>query len=134
MIDSSLNIQKSMTMAENQKFQKTIDGINNLRGSVSDKDLERKKLAAAAKEFETLFINEMMKSMRKTVDKSELFGKEGMSQKVYEEMLDNEYAKNAAEKGTGIGLADLMLRQLDQEKNFPSYKLSDYQASMKSKE
>ncbi|CAG1065607.1 Murein DD-endopeptidase MepM [uncultured bacterium] len=69
-----------------------------------------KELRAAAAEFESLFINQMMKSMRDTIGKSELFDG-GNAEDIYTSMLDTELSKNMAKSG-GIGLADMLLRQL----------------------
>lgn len=69
-----------------------------------------KELRAAAAEFESLFINQMMKSMRETIGKSELFHG-GNAEDIYTSMLDTELSKNMAKSG-GIGLADMLLRQL----------------------
>jgi murein DD-endopeptidase MepM/ murein hydrolase activator NlpD len=69
-----------------------------------------KELRAAAAEFESLFINQMMKSMRETIGKSELFHG-GNAEDIYTSMLDTELSKSMAKSG-GIGLADMLLRQL----------------------
>lgn len=64
----------------------------------------------AAREFESLFLNQLLKSMRKTVEKSELFHG-GHAEDIYTEMLDTELSKELASSG-GIGLADMLIRQL----------------------
>jgi len=71
----------------------------------------RQGLREAASEFESLFINQMLKSMRETITKSELFHG-GNAEDIYTSMLDSELSKNMASSG-GIGLADMLLRQLD---------------------
>lgn len=71
----------------------------------------RQGLREAASEFESLFINQMLKSMRETITKSELFHG-GNAEEIYTSMLDAELSKNMARSG-GIGLADMLLRQLD---------------------
>jgi murein DD-endopeptidase MepM/ murein hydrolase activator NlpD len=52
----------------------------------------------------------MFKSMRETIGKSELFHG-GNAEDIYTSMLDAELSKNMAQAG-GIGLADMLLRQL----------------------
>lgn len=69
----------------------------------------QKELKAAAAEFESLFINQMLKNMRDTVVKSELFHG-GNAEEIYTSMLDTELSKSMANSG-GIGLADMLLRQ-----------------------
>lgn len=71
---------------------------------------EKAALRRAAEEFESLFINQMLKSMRDTVQKSDLFHG-GNAEEIYTSMLDTELSKSMAKAG-GIGLADMLLRQL----------------------
>lgn len=73
----------------------------------------RKELRRAAEEFESLFINQMLKSMRDTVVKSDLFHG-GNAEEIYSSMLDTELSKSMAKAG-GIGLADMLLRQLSND-------------------
>lgn len=70
----------------------------------------QKELKRAVADFESLFINQMFKSMRATIGKSELFHG-GKAEDIYTSMLDTELSKNMAQAG-GIGLADMLLRQL----------------------
>ena len=66
-------------------------------------------LESVAKDFESLIIQKMMESMRKTVTKSNLL--ESFSSDMYESMLDEELSKEIA-KGPGIGIKDMMLKEL----------------------
>ncbi|CAG1772299.1 Murein DD-endopeptidase MepM [uncultured bacterium] len=75
--------------------------------------VSEKELRAAAAEFESLFINQMMKSMRESIGKSELFHG-GNAEEIYTSMLDTELSKNMAKAG-GIGLANMLLRQLSDQ-------------------
>lgn len=70
----------------------------------------QKELRRAAQDFESLFINQMLKSMRDTVVKSDLFHG-GNAEEIYSSMLDTELSKSMASAG-GIGLADMLLKQL----------------------
>jgi len=62
-----------------------------------------------AKKFESLLIHQMLKEMRKTIQKSELLNSFSLQQ--YESMLDEEIANTMAED-RGIGLADMLFYQL----------------------
>ncbi len=66
-------------------------------------------IRAAAKEFESLFLHQLFKSMRSTIPKEGMMDA-GMGGEMFTDMLDQEYAKNAAQKG-GIGLADMISEQ-----------------------
>jgi peptidoglycan hydrolase FlgJ len=65
-------------------------------------------LKAAAKQFEGVFLNMMLKSMRDTVPQDG----PGNSQqtKMFQGMLDEQYA-SALSQGRGLGLADMIVRQ-----------------------
>ncbi len=76
--------------------------------AVSDK--EAAKIEKAAKDFETIFLGYLLKSMRRTVTESSLWG-DGRDMKLYQAMLDEQLAAQMAESG-GIGLAELLAEQL----------------------
>ena len=63
-----------------------------------------------AREFESMFVGMMLKSMRETVGKDMLAGK-GQSDDIYRSMLDQEYAKSISEQG-GLGLAKTIEKQI----------------------
>ncbi len=63
------------------------------------------RLAAACAEFESLFINHLLKEMRATITKAGLIDG-GNAEGIYTAMLDAELARNLAQRG-GIGLSAL---------------------------
>ena len=63
-----------------------------------------------ARSFESLFLNEIMKNMRKTLPKDGLLSK-GFANNVFNSMLDQEYSQIASRSGQ-FGLADAIARQL----------------------
>ena len=67
-----------------------------------------KTVEAMATQFESLFVNEMLKSMRATVNESELFGSDSMNQ--YTEMYDQQLSLHIAQKG--LGLKEVIIEQL----------------------
>ena len=73
---------------------------------------ESAKLMEACRGFEAMFLNFMYEKMRDTVPDNTLFGTTN-ADKILQSMLDTELTKNMAEAG-GIGLADMMFRQLSQ--------------------
>ncbi len=66
--------------------------------------IDRKKKTEAIRGFEEMFLNEMMKSMRKTVPESE---EGGHSKALWQEKFDAEIVHKIAESG-GIGMAKLL--------------------------
>ncbi len=84
-------------------------------GNIQDairNDPERKRLYDTAVEFQSIFVNMMLKSMRKTLNRKEdiLFG--GFRQEVFEDMLYDKYSKMMSQN-SGFSLADQMYRQLE---------------------
>jgi peptidoglycan hydrolase FlgJ len=63
---------------------------------------------AAAQQFEALFLNMLLKSMRDTTSQNTLFDNE--QTRLYQSMFDQQIAQTMAKRG--IGLADVMVRQL----------------------
>ena len=62
-----------------------------------------------SRQFEAIFINQLLQSMRKATIKSDLFQSD--ANKTYESMFDQEIA-NQISSGQGIGLAQEIERQL----------------------
>jgi len=75
---------------------------------------DKTKLRQACVDFEGYFIQMMFKEMRKTVNTSDGLFPKGQAEKLFQEMLDEETAKAIA-GGRGLGLADMMFKQLSQQ-------------------
>jgi flagellar protein FlgJ len=69
------------------------------------------QLKDAAKMYETHFLNEMVKAMRKTVPKEEGILKRNFAEQIFSEQLDSQYVEGWSNKG-GVGLADMIYAQL----------------------
>ena len=83
---------------------------------VSNADQKQQaKLKQACRDFEAIFLDQILKSMRKTVTKTELFGK-STEEDTFQEMMDSELCK-AASKTESVGIADTMYRQLSAQLN-----------------
>ena len=67
-------------------------------------------LGAAAQQFEAVFLGMMLKSMRDATPQDGMFDTE--QTKMYTSMLDQQLAQSMASRG--IGLADVMVKQLSQ--------------------
>jgi Rod binding domain-containing protein len=72
----------------------------------------RAELLAAARQFEGVFLNTLMKAMRQTVPENKLFNSNGPT-KFYQQMYDTEIAKALATGNSGMGVADLIVRQFE---------------------
>lgn len=62
-------------------------------------------------EFQNILLEEMMKAMRQTVPKSELFG-ESTARDIYESFLDAEYVRTLGKQTQSLGLSEVLRRQL----------------------
>lgn len=78
-------------------------------GRVADGDEARK----ASREFESFLLYYLIKTMRETVQESDLFGNR-RSEQVYRTMLDEQIANRLAERG-GLGIGDVIYRQIGEE-------------------
>lgn len=85
--------------------------LNDLK--VQAKLNQKQALPEVAKQFEGIFLQSMLKSMRMGqhfLDDSSPFKSE--KQATFQEMLDGQYASNIANSSHGIGLAAMMTKQL----------------------
>lgn len=71
-------------------------------------EVKNKEIDKAASEFESIFIYYMLKTMRESVMKADLFG-DNKSEEIYRGMLDEELSKAVANAG-GIGLKDTIVK------------------------
>lgn len=102
----------------------TAAGISNFRNAQIDSSVssglrgaaaaENEKLRQATVDFESLFIKQMLNSMKKTVTKSGLLDG-GMGQEIFEDMLYDEYAKDMA-KTANLGISEMMFQQLSTQR------------------
>jgi len=104
---SRLNLlPPSMPAMENAS---TRSGRTGITGDAARK-ADEERLAAACAEFESLFINQLLKEMRAAIPKGGLIDG-GNAEQIYTAMLDAELARSLAQRG-GIGLAKLTRREL----------------------
>ncbi|MGA1196600.1 MAG: rod-binding protein [Candidatus Latescibacterota bacterium] len=82
--------------------------IGSLKGKVDGAD----ELREAAKQFEAVFMSQLLKQMRSTVHKEEMFHG-GAGEDIFTEMLDEKFAEKMSVRGTGI--ADMLYRQLSRQ-------------------
>ena len=77
---------------------------------------QQKTLASLRKscqQFESVYLEEMFKAMRKSVPDSGVI-KKGVATETYQEMLDTEMAKKAS-TGKGLGIGEAMYQQLHKQ-------------------
>jgi flagellar protein FlgJ len=84
------------------------NGLNSLREAARQNGNSPEAIKGAAKQFEALFLNMVMKSMRDATPQNGPFDNE--QTKMFTSMLDQQMSQNLAKRG--IGLADVLTRQL----------------------
>lgn len=76
----------------------------------TDRAAEAKKLAAAAQDFESLFVQSLLKSMRAGIPKCDLLGG-GRGEDVFTGLLDQQLGDLTARRAGGLGLGKMILKQ-----------------------
>lgn len=89
------------------------NSLNSLRSAAATQSPE--SLKGAAKQFEALFLNMMLKSMRDATPQDGMF--DSPQTKMFTSMLDQQLSQNMAQRG--VGLADMLVRQLSSSLNKP---------------
>lgn len=89
-----------------QRLSLDVQGVDELRRTARASPQEGMK--QASKQFEVMFMNMVLKSMREATPSDGLFSSQ--SEKMYTSMLDQQLSQNLS--GRGLGLADAMYAQL----------------------
>src|SRR3546814_20512618 len=109
-----MDIRKGALIIGDAGSYSDLNRLNQLK--VGDKNSDG-NLRKVAQEFESLFIGEMLKSMRAA---TESMGKDNLlntaEAKQYQEMYDQQLAVSMSREGGGIGLADVRLGPMSQTK------------------
>ena len=118
---NEINIVKDKTTSEMQKYfpglfkgevsTSRFAPVKNVAEEIA-RDPEKKRLYDAAVEFQAIFINMMLKSMRSNLNKKDDFLYGGFRQEIFEDMLYDEYAKLMSTR-SNFNLAEQIYRQLE---------------------
>jgi len=95
------------------KFALDVQGVNQLR--LDARQASPDALKQAAQQFEAVFMNMLMKSMRDATPQDGMFDSE--QTRMYTSMLDQQLTQRMASRG--IGLAEVMVRQLSGAMSMP---------------
>jgi flagellar protein FlgJ len=116
---TTTQLQARYSMAQAQRVLDQAQGDAQKAGEAygssktpEEKAQAYKSLVKASQDFESIFLNYMLKSMRATVPKSSLFGEDTQADDIFNSMKDEELAKRMSQAG-GIGLAKIMVKQLE---------------------
>jgi flagellar protein FlgJ len=81
--------------------------LGRLKGEASQDP--KQAIRKTAEQFEAHFLQQMMKSMRDTVEKSDLV--ESNNMEMYQDLMDKEVAMKMVQRG-GIGVANMLEKQM----------------------
>ena len=100
------------------KSSKAEKSFHDVLNQVIDANDDDELLKKACQEFESYFLYKMLQQMRNTIPEATLM-KKTYARGIYEDLLDDERAKQFAGMG-GIGLAEMMYKQLKRENAYKS--------------
>ena len=103
------------TVDISNQFSLDVNGLTALKRQVRDNSPEA--LKAAAQQFEALFLQIVLKSMREAMPHEGIFDSD--QSRMYESLLDQQLAQVLSAKGGGTGLAAMIEKQLAQVANDP---------------
>ncbi|MBN2688605.1 MAG: rod-binding protein [Deltaproteobacteria bacterium] len=96
---------------------KAVSEIGKSGGSVStkngaDKNRTEEDLRKACADFESIFIYQLLTSMRKTIPAGGFLSNKNSWSDTYTMMFDQKVAEDLADRGGGLGLQGMLYRQL----------------------
>jgi flagellar protein FlgJ len=98
-----------MTISNNDIGSLALDSQSLDKLRLQAKESPDKAIKGAAQQFEQVFLNMMLKSMREATPQEGMFDND--QTKMFTGMLDQQLAQSMS-TGRGVGLADIMVRQL----------------------
>jgi flagellar protein FlgJ len=97
-------------------MEEGIKNINPIKNMKEEKfSLREKKLKELCEEFESILIYQLLKEARKTIPENQGIFKKSFVQKIYEDMLYQEYARLIA-KNYQFGIAEKIYNSLSKSK------------------
>lgn len=113
-IQSNISLMQGPDMLKISKDQGVEESFEDLlQKAGSDKDDEQLKVAC--REMEAYFIQQLYKTMRTSTQLGEGIITKGQHEEIFEDMLIEEQSKESTKAG-GIGLADMLYKQLSIER------------------
>ncbi|AHH08739.1 rod-binding protein [Borrelia anserina] len=109
---NKINLQRLEAKKQIKQVQTLKDKVKKTNQYKNDN-----KLYEAALEFEAMFVNQMLKSMRNSLKKENNLINGGQTEEIFEDMLYLERAKQIA-KSKSFRLAELIHNQITEVNNF----------------
>lgn len=123
----NVDVTNSINNLNNSSYSSTVkadsvqtdDFAKQLETAKKEKDTASMKKVCS--DFESIFLNMILKDMRSTVPQDSLFD-DSSSIDTFQGMLDEQYANEMSKRG--IGLADMMYKQLARESGLTTDQIS----------
>ncbi|MGB3366581.1 MAG: rod-binding protein [Acidaminobacteraceae bacterium] len=106
----SVSLNNNGSTVNTQIESNRSDAIRRKLESAKDSNNDA-ELRDAAEQFESVFINMMLKTMRSTIPENQGYIEKSNASSTYESMLDEEMSKGMS-KGGGFGLSDMIYKSL----------------------
>ena len=90
------------------KFNSKLQNLNNNNASKLNSDKKLKELKEISNQFESIFINQILKQARKNKIENSLFDSEAIS--TFNSMIDEQYSEILSKK-TNFGISDALFNQ-----------------------
>lgn len=115
----NLDISQTRQLAQQSRLAKRINEFDNFK--VNDKskitDTQKVEIEQASRGFESIFVNMMLKEMKSAMHEEK--DDNGFGGNTMQEMAQLNLADNISKQGRGIGIAQMMYKQMTGE-NLPS--------------
>lgn len=99
---------KEITFLSDKLYEPIL--MTGSKPSLEPRQVDERKLEKVCLEFEAIFINQMLKAMRKTIPKTNFFKKES-GRELFESLFDSEISKIVSQKG-GFGLGKILYKKM----------------------
>ncbi|MBU1169647.1 MAG: rod-binding protein [Proteobacteria bacterium] len=94
------------------------DTVPSMLNRLQAQDSKDKKLKKACSDFEALMLDNMLKSMRKTIPQDNR-GVDGNQKEIFQSMLDHELATQVSQSKKSLGIGDALYQNLTRDKISP---------------
>jgi flagellar protein FlgJ len=133
-MDPIMTPMSLQTSALQRQGQTQASQLGQLQKQGASKD--EQKLRQASKDFEAIFVNQMLEAMDKTVDRENSIMSGGSSEQYFRSMLNEEIAKSMTNRagGSGFGLAEAIYRQMSKQTSTKTETAEQIQGSGKTGE
>ena len=86
--------------------------LSKSKKSTTDGERKEVKLRKACADFESIFIYQLLQTMRKTIPVGGILSNKNSRSDIYTTMFDQKIAEDLAKRGGGVGLQKMLYQQL----------------------